>query len=119
MANMNLDFSNVQSNNILLEEGTYNITLEAIEQKQSSTNKPMLSVRFREETTQAALFENYVLQENCLWKLKELLEAAGIDCSAGVDLDTDELIGVVFKAKVIQEDYNDSKVNRIKKIYAC
>ena len=118
MANMNLDFSNVQGN-VLLDEGVYNVTIENIEQKTSSTGKPMLLVRFREETTQTALFENYVLAENCLWKLKELLSAAGLECAGAVDFDTDELLGLVFKAKVIQEDYNDSKVNRIKKVYAA
>ena len=119
MANLNLDFSSVQSNNVLLDEGMYNLTLESIEEKTSSTGKQMLLVRFREETTQTALFENYVLTENCLWKLKELLSAAGLECSGAVDLDTDELIGLMFKAKVVQDDYNDSKVNRIKKVYAA
>lgn len=119
MANLNLDFSSVQSGNTLLEEGMYNLTLESVEEKTSSTGKQMLLVRFREETTQTALFENYVLAENCLWKLKELLNAAGLECDGMLDLDTDELIGLMFKAKVIQEDYNDSKVNRIKKIYAA
>lgn len=119
MANMNLDFSNVQSNNILLEEGMYNVTIEAVEEKTSSTGNPMLQIRFREETTQAAIFDNYVLKENCLWKLKELLTAAGIECGGNVEFDTDELVGLVFKAKIVQEDYNDSKVNRIKKVYAA
>lgn len=119
MANLNLDFSSVQSGNTLLEEGMYTVTLESIEEKVSSNGKPMLLVRFREDTTQTALFENYVLAENCLWKLKELLSAAGLECDGIVDFDTDELIGLMFKAKVIQEDYNDSKVNRIKKVYAA
>lgn len=119
MANMNLDFSNVQSNNTLLEEGMYNVVIEAVEPKTSSTGKPMLLIRFREESTQAALFENYVLQENCLWKLKELLNATGCECDGVIDFDTDDLIGLAFKVKVVQEDYNDSKVNRIKKVYAA
>lgn len=119
MANLNLDFSSVQSNNTLLDEGTYNVTLENVEEKISSSGKPMLLVRFREESTQAALFENYVLTENCLWKLKELLSAAGLECDGSVDLDTDVLVGIMFKVKVIQEDYNGSPVNRIKKIFAA
>ncbi len=119
MANMNLDFSNVQSNNILLDEGMYNVTIESVEEKTSSTGNPMLLIRFREESTQAALFENYVLTEKCLWKLKELLSAAGIECNGAVEFDTEELVGLVFKAKVIQDDYNDNKVNRIKKVYAA
>lgn len=118
MANMNLDFSNVQSGTIL-DEGVYNVTIESVEEKTSASGKPMLLIRFREEETKTAIFENYVLQENCLWKLKELLSAAGIECNGSVDFDTDDLIGLVFKAKIVQDDYNDSKVNRIKKVFAA
>lgn len=118
MANLNLDFSNVATNEPL-PEGTYNVTIESVEEKTSSTSKPMLLVRFREEQTKTAIFENYVLTENCLWKLKELLSAAGLECDGQVDIDTDLLVGLVFKAKVTLEDYNDSKVNRIKKVYAA
>lgn len=118
MANINLDFSNVQGN-VVLDEGIYNLTIESVEQKVSSTGKDMLLVRFREESTKAAIFENYVLQENCLFKLKELLSAAGMECTSIVNLDTDLLIGLTFKAKVTKEQYNDSDVNRIKKIFAA
>lgn len=118
MANMNLDFSNVQGGTIL-DEGMYNVTIESVEEKTSVSGKPMLLVRFREEETKTAIFENYVLQENCLWKLKELLSAAGIECNGSVDVDTDDLVGLVFKAKIVQDDYNDSKVNRIKKVFAA
>lgn len=118
MANMNLDFSNVQGGTIL-EEGMYNVTIESVEEKTSASGKQMLLVRFREEETKTAIFENYVLQENCLWKLKELLVAAGIECNGAIDFETEDLIGLVFKAKIVQDDYNDSKVNRIKKVYAA
>lgn len=118
MANLNLDFSNVKSNEPL-NEGTYNVTIEAVEEKTSSTGNPMLLVRFREEQTGTAIFENYVLTEKCLWKFKELLDAAGIECDGAVDIDTDLLVGLSFVAKVTLDDYNDSKVNRIKKIYAA
>ena len=118
MANINLDFSNVQGN-VVLDEGIYNLTIESVEQKVSSTGKDMLLVRFREETTKTAIFENYVLQENCLFKLKELLSAAGLECDGICDLDTDMLVGLTFKAKVTKEQYNDNDVNRIKKIFAA
>lgn len=118
MANINLDFSNVRGSEVL-EEGIYNLTIESIEEKVSSTGKNMLLIRFREENTKTAIFENYVLQENCLFKLKELLSAAGMDCDGVCDLDTDLLIGMTFKAKVTKEQYNDSDVNRIKKIFAA
>ena len=118
MANLNLDFSNVAGGK-LLDEGTYAVTIESVEEKVSASGKNMLLVRFRENDTQTAIFENYVLQENCLWKLKELLLAAGIDCEGITDFDTEDLVGLTFTAKIVQDDYNDSKVNRIKKIFAA
>lgn len=118
MANLNLDFSSVRGA-VVLEEGLYNLTIEDVQEKMSSTGKNMLLVRFREEESQAAIFENYVLTGDAMWKLQELLKAAGIDATGNVELDTDELIGLSFKAKVTKEDYNDSEVNRIKKIYAA
>lgn len=118
MANLNLDFSNV-AGNVLLNEGMYNVTIESVEEKTSSTGKQMLLIRFREEESKAALFENYVLSENSLWKLKELLSAAGIACVGKAEVDTEELIGLIFKAKIVQDEYNGAVVNRIKKIYAA
>lgn len=115
---INLDFSSVKGN-VLLEEGLYNVTIKKVEEKVSSTGKPMLFVVFEEETTGTGIFENYVLTEECLWKIKELLDAAGIDTDEAVEFEPTELIGLSFKAKVVQRDYNDNKVNSIKKIFAA
>ena len=118
MANLNLDFSNVRGN-VVLEEGTYNVTLKKVEEKTSSTGNPMLFVVFEEEETGTGLFENYVLTEKCLWKLKELLVASGVECDGAIDIDPEELLGLCYKAKVIKEDYNGSPVNRIKKLFTA
>lgn len=115
---INLDFSSVPGN-VLLEEGMYNVSVKKVEEKVSSTGKPMLTIIFEEENTKTGIFENYVLEEKCLWKLKELLSAAGYDTANSLDFDPQEIVGLVFKAKIIQRDYNDSKTNSIKKIFAA
>lgn len=114
---VNLDFSNVKGN-VLLDEGVYSVAIKKAEEKVSSTGKPMIFVVFEEAETGTAIFENFVLTEDCLWKLKELLDAAGFDTADGIELDPNDLIGLTFKAKIIQRDYNDSKLNSIKKIFA-
>jgi hypothetical protein len=113
-----LDFSNVQSNEPLAE-GMYELDITKVEEKQSQSGKDMILVTFKHQETGTAIWENYVLQENCLWKLKELLDAVGIDTQGTVDLDFEELVGQTVNAKVTQEEYNGQMKNRIQKVYAC
>lgn len=115
-----LNFSEIPSREPLAE-GMYVMTIEAAEEKTSSTGKPMILVRFKEPETNTAVFENYVLTLEALWKLKELLDALGVDTSANMDsADVAALlVGQSVKAKVIQDTYQDNITNRIKKVYAC
>lgn len=115
---MNLDFSSVPSREVL-EEGVYTFLIKKVEEKTSQTGKPMLCVLFEEVEKKTGIFENYVLQDNCLWKLKELLDCLGIDTSENVNLEPSELEGQFIKGKVIKEEYNGDDVNRIKKVFAA
>lgn len=116
----NLNFSEIPSREPLAE-GTYLLSIEAAEEKVSSTGKPMILVRFKEPETNTAVFENYVLTMDCLWKLKELCDALGIDTAS--DMDSAEIVqmlpGNEVKAKVVQREYNDQITNNIKKVFAC
>lgn len=114
---MNLDFSNVPSREPL-EEGLYTLTIAKAEEKTSSTGNPMLSVEFDVVGVEGnrKLWDNYVLTDKALWKLKELFDALGLDTSTIVTIDPNELIGLQVQAKVIQEEYNGDTVNRVKKI---
>ena len=57
-----------------------------------------------------------MLIDKCLWKVKELFDALGIDTSALVEMDVNELVGLEIQAKVIQETYNGDVMNRVKKV---
>lgn len=121
---MNLDFSSVPSRDPL-EEGVYLLQIAEATEKTSSTGNPMISVTYDVLATQDGtdvegsrkLWDNYSLQAQALFKLKELLSALGIDTSAVVDLDTSDLVGQQVLAKVVQETYNGEIRNRCKKIY--
>lgn len=115
---MTLDFSNVATREPL-EEGIYEMLIEKVEEKTSSTGKDMLLVTFKYLETGTAVWENYLFQENCLWKLKELLDAVGIDTQGSVQFDPQDLVGQFVSCKVIQEEYNGDMKNRIKKVEAC
>ena len=116
----NLNFSEIPSRDPL-NEGVYLMNIEAAEEKISSTGKPMILVRFKEPETGVAVFENYVLTPECLWKLKELCDALGIDTTA--DMDSADLLTMLpgndIKAKIVQDVYDERITNRVKKVYAC
>lgn len=115
---MNLDFSSVPSRTPL-DEGVYNLTIAKVEETTSSTGNPMLKVEYNvnDVAGNRKLWDNYVLIDKCLWKIKELFDALGIDTSAVVEMDVNELVGMQVNAKIIQETYNGEVVNRVKKIY--
>lgn len=114
---INLDFSSVPSREPL-EEGVYHLQIAKVEETNSSTGNPMLKVEFNVLGVDGnrKLWDNYVLIDKCLWKVKELFDALGIDTSNLVEMDVNELVGMEVQAKVIQETYNGDIMNRVKKI---
>lgn len=114
---LNLDFSSVPSREPL-DEGVYDLTIAKIEETTSSTGNPMLKVEYDVNGVEGSrkLWDNYVLIDKCLWKVKELFDALGVDTSELVEMDVSELLGMQVKAKVVQETYNGDIVNRIKKV---
>jgi hypothetical protein len=114
---LNLDFSSVPSREPL-DEGVYDLTIAKIEETTSSTGNPMLKVEYDVNGVKGKrkLWDNYVLIDKCLWKVKELFDALGVDTSELVEMDVSELLGMQVKAKVVQETYNGDIVNRIKKV---
>jgi hypothetical protein len=115
---LNLDFSSVPSR-APLEEGVYGLTIAKVEEATSSTGNPMLKIEYDVTGVEGnrKLWDNYVLIDKCLWKIKELFDALGIDTAAVVEMDVTELVGMSVNAKIIQEQYNGETVNRVKKIY--
>ena len=114
---INLDFSSVPSREPL-EEGVYLLQIAKVEETNSSTGNPMLKVEYDVLGVEGnrKLWDNYVLIDKCLWKVKELFDALGIDTSALVEMDVNELVGLEVQAKVIQETYNGDIMNRVKKV---
>ena len=115
---LNLDFSNVPTREPL-EEGVYHLVVTEAAEKTSSTGNPMLTLTFNVQNVpgEHKLWNNFTLIDKALWKLKEFLEAIGMDTSASpqVQFDVAELIGTECDAMVIQELYKGEATNRIKK----
>jgi hypothetical protein len=116
---LNLDFSSVPSREPLAE-GVYTLRIAKVEETTSSTGNPMLKVEYDVVGVDGGrkLWDNFVLIDKALWKLKELFDALGIDTSQIVEMDVQELVGLEVQAKVVQDTYNGDITNRVKKIMA-
>lgn len=116
---LNLDFSSVPSREPLVE-GVYTLRIAKVEETTSSTGNPMLKVEYDVVGVDGGrkLWDNFVLIDKALWKLKELFDALGIDTSQIVEMDVQELVGLEVQAKVVQDTYNGDITNRVKKIMA-
>lgn len=103
----------------LLPEGPIKLELTEIEEKEGEeSGKPYLQLAFEvpdgEEFAGTKAWDNMSLQPQALWKLRGFLEAAGVETVDGpMDIDTDELIGVVVTANIIHEDYKGKMKHRI------
>jgi len=115
---LNLDFSSIPANEPL-EEGIYEFTIiEAEETKSREKGTPMIKITFEELQTKKRVWENFILTEKALWKLRSLLEVLGYECGGPIELDPEDLIGSTVRCKVIGDTYNDQPVNRIKRFLA-
>jgi hypothetical protein len=112
---VSLDFSNVAKREPL-PEGIYNVVLEEMALKTSKTDKPMLAARFKEPETGTAIFENFVLTPDALWKLQSFCSAVGIDSDEVTDTDeiVEAAVGTEVQVKVVQREYNGNITNSIK-----
>ena len=112
-----LDFSSIPKNEPL-EEGVYEFLIKNVEDKESKAGNPMWLITFEEPETKTVVWENYTFVEKALFKIKELFDVLGFDTdTTAFELpDKSEIIGNFVKAKVIQEEYNGSMTNRIKKL---
>nr|DAF76490.1 MAG TPA: Protein of unknown function (DUF669) [Caudoviricetes sp.] len=116
---LTLDFSSVPSREAL-QEGVYSLQVASAEETTSSTGNPMLKVEYdvMDDEQKHKIWDNFVLIDKCLWKIKEFCEALGIDTSEICEIDPAELVGLCIKAKIIQEDYEGNTQNRVKKYLA-
>jgi hypothetical protein len=110
-----VDFTGVESF-IKCEEGQHVAVLKSIEEKSSSNGNEMLSAVFEVavgESRGAKIYDNFVLTQKSLWKLKSYLDAIGIKSEGKLQIDIDNLVGKRCIIQVIHEDYNGQTKSRI------
>lgn len=121
MSGITIDFSQVPDRTPLAE-GIYNLVIEEVEGKESSNGNPMLVMRLKEPETNTAIFENFVLLPQNMFRLKNLQQATGADFEGSWDTPEEAaasvkeaLLGVEVQCKVGQREYNGETFNNIKK----
>lgn len=119
--NIGVNLDTVESGFEIVPEGTYHLRISSCKQATSQSGKPKL--QFAYEIIAPAEFagkkipDSISLQDQALWKLKALVEAAGISYDED-GFDDDDTIGLEFMAEVGTRMYDNKTVNDITKYMA-
>lgn len=112
---LKVDFTGVESY-VRCEEGQHIAKLVELEEKVSQNGSDMLAAVFevtKGDSKGAKLFDNFVLTEKALWKLKSFLEIMNMKAEGRVVIDLDKLIGRLCIVEVTHEEYNGQVRARI------
>lgn len=115
MALLKVDFTGVESY-IKCEEGEHVAVLKKTEVKTSEAGNDMIACVFEVVSGASAganVFDNFVLTEKALWRLKTYLECIGIKCDGKLKLDTDKMKGKKCIIEVAHEEYKGQTRARI------
>lgn len=108
MARVKVDFTGVTTF-VKAAEGKHIAKIIEIENNVSSGGDDMLSAKLQivdGESTGAIVYDNYLLTQKMLWKLKGVLENLGMKSDKKVALDTDKMLNKNIGIVVFHEDYN-------------
>ena len=107
-----------------LPNGSYPVEIESMEIKKSSTNNDMIKTVYKLLTPiegfSRKLFDNFSLQIQAGWKLKNMLEAAQVPHTAipgqakgefELDFDTSDAVGRNLVVRLEQETYESNKLD--------
>lgn len=101
-------------------EGIHTAKVVEILEKNSQGGDDMLQFAFeiiKGDDKGSKVFENFVLTDKALWKLKSFLQAIGMKADGKLVLDLDKLIGKICDIEVFHEEYNGQKRAKISDYY--
>lgn len=121
---MLINFKNVETGGSLgpLPSGGYNARIAKIEEKKSQAGNMYLSFEFNVTDNGSyknrKIWESFPLTENALWKLKQVLDAVGVDTSGEVDFSPQLVMGRELHLEVDVEEstMNGKPRNRVTRI---
>jgi hypothetical protein len=121
MAKLIVDFTDVESGGgrVRVPEGDYRVSVASVKQETAKSGNEMLVWEFEFEGGKAkgkSIRDYTVLQPNALWKLKQLLEALGIDVpSKRIDFIPlmKKLKGKELGITVVDEEYENKISSKV------
>lgn len=97
-------------------EGIHTARVSEIEDKVSQGGDQMLQFTFeiiKGEDKGYKVFDNFVLTDKALWKLKSFLQAIGMKADGKLKIDLDKLIGKTCDIEVFWDEYNGQTRSKI------
>lgn len=119
------DFTNVKDgggfNSKRLPAADYRAVITKVEKADSKAGNPQLTFSIQPEDHRSAVYPYYCgLQENQLWKLRNLLLAAGVKVpKKKASIDVERLIGVVIGIALEDDEYDGKERSTIDSIFAA
>ena len=98
------------------EEGIHTAKIVEIQEGTTQAGDDMLTGVFEviNGTSKGCkVYDNFVLTDKALWKLKQLLQSVHVKCDGKIALDLDKLIGKVCDIAVYHDEYNGKIKARI------
>lgn len=97
-------------------EGEHVAKLVEVQENTTQAGDDMLTCVFeviKGDSKGAKVYDNFVLTDKALWKLKQLLQAFGIKVDGKIVIDLDKLVGKICNILVYHEEYNGKTKARI------
>ena len=98
-----------------VEPGEYEIEVINAEDAVSQKGSEMIELKLRVEPSGAVFFDHLVFTEKSFWKIDAFRAATGENVTANQDVEihADDLIGRKGRAKLIVEEFNGRKRNKV------
>jgi len=107
--------SDVTARPDFVEPGDYPVEVIHAEETVSQKGHDMIELKLRVEPSGAILFDHLVFTPNAFWKIDAFRVATGeqIVPDEDVEIIADDLIGRTGRARLIVEEYNGRKRNKV------
>jgi hypothetical protein len=98
-----------------VEPGEYTVEVVNAEETVSQKGSDMIELKLRVHPSGATMFDHLVFMESAFWKIDSFRAATGesVTPDEEVDIHADDLIGRTGRARLIIEEFNGRKRNKI------